>query len=165
MRKIRLFEEMWHDLWRHEVKVASQGGMTRLLFRSDASSARTSPTRRPLSRAPWGWSGKGSSRGTSARISGSGFDEPLNFGRSKGRLSHSSPCFIRLRHHYAACIRRPTVSHFPEEAKKVEAPLGKPTVYNRTPSFPCSAAISPLTAEENGKIRSMRCLLEETMLC
>ena len=27
------------------------------------------------------------------------------------------------------------------------------------------AAISPLTAEENGKIRSMKCLFEETMLC
>ena len=43
--------------------------------------------------------------------------------------------------------------------------VGRSTVYNRTPSFPCSAAISPLTAEENGKIRSMRCFFEGTMLC
>ena len=28
-----LFGGMWHDLWRHEVRVASQGGMTCLLFR------------------------------------------------------------------------------------------------------------------------------------
>ena len=32
----RLFGEMWHGLWRHEVGVASQGGMTCLLFRSAA---------------------------------------------------------------------------------------------------------------------------------
>ena len=31
-----LFGEMWHGLWRHEVGVASQGGMTCLLFRSAA---------------------------------------------------------------------------------------------------------------------------------
>ena len=31
-----LFGGMWHDLWRHEVRVASQGGMTCLLFRSAA---------------------------------------------------------------------------------------------------------------------------------
>ena len=34
--KIWLFGEMWHGLWRHEVGVASQGGMTCLLFRSAA---------------------------------------------------------------------------------------------------------------------------------
>ena len=34
--KDRLFGEMWHGLWRHEVGVASQGGMTCLLFRSAA---------------------------------------------------------------------------------------------------------------------------------
>ena len=34
--KSRLFGEMWHDLRRHEVRVASQGGMTRLLFRAAA---------------------------------------------------------------------------------------------------------------------------------
>ena len=35
-RNVRLFGEMWHGLWRHEVGVASQGGMTCLLFRSAA---------------------------------------------------------------------------------------------------------------------------------
>ena len=31
--KLGMFGEMWHGLWRHEVRVASQGGMTCLLFR------------------------------------------------------------------------------------------------------------------------------------
>ena len=31
-----LFGEMWHGLWRHEVRAASQGGMTSILFRSAA---------------------------------------------------------------------------------------------------------------------------------